>query len=88
MSGVTYALCSAVAAAVTAILAKVGVEGVPSNLAYAIRTVVVIVFAWLMVFIAGEHHKLGTVSRRSLLSWRCRGWRLVSPGSRISARSS
>jgi uncharacterized membrane protein len=39
MSGVTYALCSAVAAAVTAILAKIGVEGVPSNLAYAIRTV-------------------------------------------------
>lgn len=67
MSGVTYALCSAVAAAVTAILAKIGVEGVPSNLAYAIRTVVVIIFAWLMVFIAGEHHKLGTVSRRSLL---------------------
>ena len=67
MSGVTYALFSAVAAAVTAILAKIGVEGVPANLAYAIRTVVVIVFAWLMVFIAGEHHKLGTVSRRSLL---------------------
>ncbi len=67
MSGVTYALCSAAAAAVTAILAKIGVEGVPSNLAYAIRTVVVIVFAWLMVFMAGEHHKLGSVSRRSLL---------------------
>ena len=66
MSGVTYALLSAIAAAITAILAKLGVEGVPSNLAYAIRTVVVIVFAWLMVFIAGEHHTLGSVSRRSL----------------------
>ncbi len=67
MSGVTYAMLSAVAAAVTAILAKIGVEGVPANLAYAIRTAVVIVFAWLMVFIAGEHHKLGAVSRRSLV---------------------
>jgi bacterial/archaeal transporter family protein len=67
VSGVTYALLSAIAAAITAILAKIGVEGVPANLAYAVRTVVVIVFAWLMVFIAGEHHKLGIVSRRSLV---------------------
>lgn len=67
MSGVTYALFSAAAAAVTAILAKIGVEGVPSNLAYAIRTVVVIVFAWLMVFLTGEQHRIGMVSRRSLI---------------------
>ena len=49
MSWFVYALISAVAAAATAILAKLGVEGVPSTLATAIRTVVVTVFAWAMV---------------------------------------
>jgi uncharacterized membrane protein len=50
MSWFFYALISAVAAAATAILAKLGVEGVPSTLATAIRTVVVTMFAWAMVF--------------------------------------
>jgi transporter family protein len=50
----------------TAILAKVGVEGVPSNLATAIRTVVIGVFAWGIVTATGEHHALAHVSRRSL----------------------
>jgi len=62
-----YAFVSAVAAALTAILAKIGVEGVPSNLATAIRTVVITVLAWAIVTATGERHALTTISRRSLL---------------------
>ncbi len=67
MSWLMFALLSAVAAAFTAILAKVGVEGVPSTSATAIRSVVVAVLVWLIVFAAGEQRVLGQVSRRSLV---------------------
>lgn len=67
MSWLTYALISAVAAALTAILAKIGVEGVPSTLATAIRTAVVMVVAWSLVFVLGQQHSLATTSRRSLV---------------------
>jgi len=67
MSWLAYALISAVAASATAILAKLGVEGVPSTLATAIRTVVVLVFAWAIVFGLGEHRALPALSRRSLV---------------------
>jgi len=67
MSWVVYAFVSAAAAALTAILAKLGVEGVPSTLATAIRTVVVMVFAWAMVFALAQHHALSSLSRRSLV---------------------
>jgi transporter family protein len=67
MSWLTYALISAVAAAFTAVLAKIGVEGVPSTLATAVRTAVVMAFAWSMVFGLGQQHSLGTISRRSLI---------------------
>lgn len=67
MSWLFYAFVSAGAAALTAILAKIGVEGVPSTLATAIRTVVVVVFAWAMAIALNEHRALATVSRRSLL---------------------
>jgi bacterial/archaeal transporter family protein len=67
MSWVVYALVSAAAAALTAILAKLGVEGVPSTLATAIRTVVVTVFAWAMVFGLAQHHAVWSLSRRSLV---------------------
>ena len=60
-----YSLLSAVAAAATAILAKVGVEGVPSTLATAIRTVVVGVIAWTLVAFMGEYRELANVTRRS-----------------------
>ena len=53
-SWIYYALLSAAAAGATAILAKVGVQGVPSNLATAVRTVVVLVFAWGIVLARGE----------------------------------
>lgn len=67
MSWLVYAFVSAGAAAVTAILAKIGVQGVPSTLATALRTAVVLVFAWLMVWHAGELRALPSLSRRSLL---------------------
>ena len=67
MNWILYAFISAAAAALTAILAKIGVEGVPSTLATAIRTVVIVVFAWMMVLGLGEQSRLGTVSRRSLV---------------------
>ncbi|RKH23216.1 EamA family transporter [Corallococcus praedator] len=62
-----YALLSAVFAALTAVLAKVGVEGVPSTLATALRTVVVLVFAWSIALARGEHHALPSLSRKTLL---------------------
>lgn len=67
MSWLVYALISAVAAAATAILAKIGVQGMPSTLATAIRTGVVLVFAWVMVAVAGELRLVTSISRRSLL---------------------
>ncbi len=67
MTWVLYACVSAVAAALTAILAKVGIEGVPSNLATAIRTVVITAFAWAIVGATGEHRALAGVSRRSMI---------------------
>ena len=67
MGWFVFACVSAVAAAATAILAKVGVEGVPSTLATAIRTLVVLVVAWATVFALGEHREIGAISRRSLI---------------------
>ena len=67
MSWLGYALVSAVAAAFTAILAKIGVEGVPSTLATAIRTVVVMAFAWTLVLGLGQQHVLASISRRSFV---------------------
>lgn len=65
MTWLIYAFASAVAAAATAILAKVGVEGVPSNLATAFRTTIVLVVAWGMVLALGERHALLSMPRRS-----------------------
>ena len=62
-----FALLSAVFAALTSILAKVGIEGVNSNLATAIRTVVVLVMAWGMVFVTNTQHGLTDISRKSWL---------------------
>ncbi len=62
-----YALLSALAASATAILAKVGVKDVPSNLATAIRTVVVLLFAWGVVFAFQEHQGLRALRPRSVL---------------------
>ncbi len=62
-----YALFSAFFAALTSILAKIGIENVNSNLATAIRTVVILVIAWGFVFAAGKQGELATVSQKSWL---------------------
>ena len=62
-----YALCSAFFAALTSILAKVGIEGVNSNLATAVRTAVVLVMAWLVVFATGTAEGVWSIGRRSWL---------------------
>lgn len=62
---VTFALLSAVFAALTSILAKIGIEGVNSNLATAIRTAVVLVLAWGIVFATGAHHGISSIGTRS-----------------------
>ncbi len=61
------ALLSAVFAALTSILAKVGIDGVNSNLATAIRTVVVVIMSWGMVFITNAQGGLSDISRKSWL---------------------
>ena len=63
---VLFALLSAVFAALTSILAKIGIEHIDSNLATAIRTLVVVVFAWGIVLFTGAHHQLAAV--------RCKSW--------------
>lgn len=60
-----FAILSAVFAALTSILAKIGIEGVNSNLATAIRTVVVVVMSWGMVFLTHAQSGLSEISRKS-----------------------
>jgi len=67
MAWAVFALLAALAAAATAILAKIGIEGVPSTLATALRTGVVLVLAWGMVAVSGQWAVLPDVSARSYL---------------------
>lgn len=62
-----FALLSAVFAALTSILAKIGIDGVNSNLATAIRTVVVVAMAWGMVFLTHAQNGISSISRKSWL---------------------
>lgn len=64
---ILYALLSAFFAALTSILAKMGIEGVNSNLATAIRTVVVLVMAWGIVFFTGKQHEIANIGQKSWL---------------------
>ncbi len=79
---IIYAVLSAVFASLTAILGKVGIENVESNLGTAIRTVVVLIMAWAIVFATGKQSGITSISRRSWvflvlsgiatgLSWLC-----------------
>lgn len=91
-----FAFGSALAASATAILAKIGIQGVPSNLATALRTAVVLVFAWAIVFATGEQAILRSIKGRSLLflalsgvgtgvSWLCYFRALqMAPASRVA----
>lgn len=77
-----FAILSAVFAALTSILAKIGIEGINSNLATAIRTAVVLVMAWGIVFITGVQNQVSNINQKSWiflilsgiatgLSWLC-----------------
>ena len=66
-SWLIYAVLSAVFASLTSILGKLGIEGVESNLGTAIRTGVVLIMAWLIVFIKGKQHTLKSIPKKELL---------------------
>lgn len=63
---IIYALGSAVFASLTAILGKIGISDVESNLGTAIRTVVVLVMSWIMVFVTGKQNKIKVISKKEL----------------------
>lgn len=65
-SWLIYAVLSAVFASLTAILGKIGIEGLDSNLGTAIRTTVVLVMAWMMVGVTGKYHQIGKTDRSEL----------------------
>jgi len=77
MTWIFWAFLSAIFAAATALLAKVGIEGIDSNLATAIRTTVVLIFTWTIALSLNSHHGLGLIGRRSwvflVLSGLCTG---------------
>lgn len=62
-----FAFGSALAAGITAILAKIGIKNVSSNVATALRTVVILIFAWLMVLITGSIGTIGSISGHTML---------------------
>ena len=64
---IIYALLGALFASAVTILAKIGIEGVNSNLAVAIRTVVVVIMAWGIVFITGKHSEMSDITQKSWL---------------------
>ena len=82
MNWLTWSLLSAVFAALTAILAKIGIAGIDSNLATAVRTTVVVLFAWAIVPLTSSYGAASTLSRRTLPTPR------KSPRSTNSASSS
>jgi len=96
MSWIGWALLSALFAAATALLAKVGVAHVDSNLAMAVRTSVVVVFAWGIALALGKHVEMQLLDRRTLLflvlsglatglSWLCYFRALqLGPASRVA----
>jgi len=62
---IIYAFLSAIFASLTSILGKIGIEGVESNLGTAIRTIVVLIMAWLIVFVTGKQHTIKSIDKRS-----------------------
>lgn len=66
-SWLIYAIGAAVLASLTTILGKVGIEGVESNLGTAIRTIVVLVMAWVVVAVSGKAHEARNITRRELI---------------------
>ena len=79
---ILYAFGSAFFAGITAILAKIGIKNTDSNLATAIRTIVILIFSWLMVLIVGSFHTITELTTKTViflilsgiatgLSWLC-----------------
>lgn len=79
---ILYAFCSAFFAGITAILAKIGIKNTDSNLATALRTIVILIFSWLMVFIVGSFNTINELTTKTIiflilsglatgLSWLC-----------------
>ncbi|MGX6444586.1 EamA family transporter [Neobacillus sp. K501] len=64
---IVYAILAAVFAALTSILAKVGMEGVDSNVATFLRTIVILLFAWAIVFFKGNHKELKNITKKGYL---------------------
>jgi len=64
---IVFALLSAFFAALTSILAKIGIQDVNSNLATAIRTLVVLVMSWIIVFVTGRHNEMANIGHKNLL---------------------
>ena len=64
---IIFALLSAFFAALTSILAKIGIQNINSNLATAIRTVVVLVMSWIIVFATGRHNEMANIGQKNLL---------------------
>lgn len=73
MIWIVYACLSALFAALTSILAKIGLDGISSNVATAIRTIVILFMSWAMVFIAGSQHQVFSISAKN---W----WFLIASG--------
>jgi len=67
MTWVIYAILSAFFASLVAIFGKIGIKGVDSNLAVAIRTVIIVVFAWVIVFIQGNANEVFKISKYSYI---------------------
>lgn len=63
---IIYAFLSAFFAGITAVLAKIGIKNIDSNLATAIRTIVILIFSWAMVFIVGSFNIINTISTKTL----------------------
>src|SRR5580692_3052974 len=96
MTWVGWAILSAIFAAATALLAKIGVAHVDSNLATAVRTTVVVVFAWGIALALGKHSEIRSLDRRTILfltlsglatglSWLCYFRALqLGPASRVA----
>ena len=67
MLWILFAFGSAFFAGITAVLAKIGIEYINSTLATAVRTVVVLAFSWLMVFVVGSQNTMGQITGKTLL---------------------
>lgn len=77
---ILYAFGSAFFSGITAVLAKCGIHDTNSHVATALRTIVVLIFSWIMVFIVGSFHEIATLSYQTILFWCYQVFRQAHPG--------